>query len=57
MKVASPVLNGGIEETCHKVTRLDPTQLHSVGGVSVGWCVFGSSGPETRAPSTGTTAR
>jgi chromosome segregation ATPase len=26
VKAARPVLNGGCEETCHKVTRLAPTQ-------------------------------
>jgi hypothetical protein len=27
VKAARPVLNGGREETCRKVTRLAPTQL------------------------------
>ena len=29
VKAARPVLNGGREETCRKVTRLAPTQLES----------------------------
>jgi len=33
VKVARPVLNGGREETCHKVTRLAPTQHHHSGTV------------------------
>ena len=33
MKAARPVLNGGREETCHKVTRLAPTQHHYSGTV------------------------
>ena len=33
MKAARPVLNGGREETCRKVTRLAPTQHHRSGKV------------------------
>jgi insertion element IS1 protein InsB len=33
VKVARPVLNRGREETCHKVTRLAPTQHHHSGTV------------------------
>ena len=33
MKAARPVLNGGREETCRKVTRLAPTQHHHTGRV------------------------
>ena len=33
MKAARPVLNGGREETCRKVTRLAPTQHHHTGTV------------------------
>ena len=33
MKAARPVLNGGCEETCRKVTRLAPTQHHRRGKV------------------------
>lgn len=33
MKAARPVLNGGREETCRKVTRLAPTQHHHTGSV------------------------
>ncbi len=32
MKAASPVLNGGDEETCGNATRLVPTQLGSMSG-------------------------
>jgi insertion element IS1 protein InsB len=33
VKAARPVLNGGREETCRKVTRLAPTQHHHTGKV------------------------
>ena len=33
VKVARPVLNGGREETCRRVTRLAPTQHHHSGKV------------------------
>jgi len=33
VKAARPVLNGGREETCRKVTRLAPTQHHRSGKV------------------------
>src|SRR5215475_12429909 len=33
VKAARPVLNGGREETCRKVTRLAPTQHHHSGHV------------------------
>ena len=33
VKAARPVLNGGREETCRKVTRLAPTQHHHTGTV------------------------
>ena len=33
VKAARPVLNGGREETCRKVTRLAPTQHHHTGQV------------------------
>src|SRR5438093_5073312 len=33
VKAARPVLNGGCEETCRRVTRLAPTQHHHTGKV------------------------
>jgi insertion element IS1 protein InsB len=33
VKAARPVLNGGREETCRRVTRLAPTQHHHTGKV------------------------
>src|SRR5947209_8499039 len=33
VKAARPVLNGGCEETCRRVTRLAPTQHHHTGAV------------------------
>src|SRR2546425_11135585 len=33
VKAARPVLNGGCEETCRRVTRLAPTQHHHSGTV------------------------
>src|SRR6266446_6993803 len=33
VKAARPVLNGGCEETCRRVTRLAPTQHHHTGTV------------------------
>jgi insertion element IS1 protein InsB len=33
VKAARPVLNGGCEETCRRVTRLAPTQHHHTGQV------------------------
>jgi hypothetical protein len=36
VKAARPVLNGGREETCRKVTRLAPTQLEWVNSYTQG---------------------
>ena len=49
VKAARPVLNGGREETCRKVTRLAPTQLECgiCGGGARGVCAKGVKG--TRA--------
>jgi IS1 family transposase len=40
VKAARPVLNGGCEETCRRVTRLAPTQHHHTGQVLAS--VFGT---------------
>src|SRR5262249_16924730 len=45
VKVARPVLNGGREETCRRVTRLAPTQHHHTGQVLAS--VFGTREDET----------
>ena len=45
MKAARPVLNGGREETCRRVTRLAPTQHHHTGQVLA--YVFGTREDET----------
>ena len=45
VKAARPVLNGGREETCRKVTRLAPTQHHHTGQVLA--YVFGTREDET----------
>jgi hypothetical protein len=45
VKAARPVLNGGREETCRKVTRLAPTQHHYTGQILA--YVFGTREDET----------
>jgi insertion element IS1 protein InsB len=45
VKAARPVLNGGREETCRRVTRLAPTQHHHTGAVLA--YVFGTREDET----------